>query len=739
MVFSTTNLFKNIPCPEGHSCTLTSCIFAHDLRPQDTQAAPGSSSQRAEERQESEPAAKRRRIAYDKAEDKPPSKADLIRNQLAKERTKPKSNPSASLKTEPTKPTPPSLTRSVSPPAKTNGKATSPQVAAANKTASASTAAKSTAVRAKETLNPRLVPNDPAGHAKRTIYLKHLHGEMARLNEMLIDRSKSGAVQFKAGLLLDDIELIQLALDEEEKLARGQGSVYGNVVKNRIAAYKKMKADDWIVYVKTTSLFTKKTAPPARHPGQPDPPKQINTGLTPDEEVAILPHLVINDQKPLAQFGYIPFPPTAVQAAEAAAAVEASKNYEICDRCTARFQMFPHRNEEGQLTSNGPCRHHPNRKVFPQRTKADTGPKEPYYPCCNEVVGSAGCTSTENHVFKASSPARLAAVLPFLLTPVNERPAVDGKGRRVGAVAFDCEMGYTTLGLELIRLTAVSWPQGEELVDVLVRPLGIVLDLNSRFSGVWPEDMANAVPYVSQRTPSPRPPPPPQLDGSATSSPPPPPPPLPIVDSPQKARELLCSFLTPGTPLIGHAIENDLNATRLCYPTVIDTVIIFPHPRGLPLRYGLRMLSAKHLSRQIQTGGERGHDSLEDARATGDLVRVKVGEKWRLLRGAGWEFVGGVLVPPKTGMAKGAGLEVEVEGRAESDGVLADGLVERAIKGGVRKRGRKRGGMDGAGDSTEEEEESVQRGNGLSAFLQRGKAEEGGGEHKLSAAYLEGE
>lgn len=667
---------------------------------------------------------KRRRIAYDKAEDKPPSRADLIRNQLANEPTKSTSDSQpASLKPEATKPIPSSLTRSVSPPPKANGKATSSQVAVgANKTPSA----KPTQSLSKETLNPRLVPNDPAGHAKRTLYLKYLHGEMARLNDLLIDRSKSGSVQFKAGLLLGDVELTQLALDEEEKLARGQGSVYGNVVKNRIAAYKKMKADDWIVYLKTTPLFTAKTAPPARQAGEPDPPKQIDTGLTPHEEVAILPHLVIKDQKPLAQFGYIPTPPTEEQAAEAAAAVETSKNYEICDRCTARFQMFPNRNEEGQLTSNGPCRHHPNRKVFPQRTKADMGPKEPYYPCCNEVVGVAGCTSTENHVFKASTPARLAAVLPFIVTPENENPARDGKGRRVGAVAFDCEMGYTTLGLELIRLTAVSWPQGEELVDVLVRPLGIVLDLNSRFSGVWPEDMANAIPYDdSHRITSL---PLPQLDDPTSDHQRPL---IPIVSSPQQARALLCSFLAPTTPLIGHAIENDLNATRLCHPTIIDTVMAFPHPRGLPLRYGLRMLSAKYLSRKIQQGGERGHDSLEDARATGDLVRVKVGEKWKVLRSSGWRIEDGRVVPPK-------GSGAVLESPADSDGALAERLVGRALNGGGKRR-RKRGGQgtDGAGDSTEEEEGGqVPEGNGLQALLQSGQSTD---KHQLSAAYLEGE
>jgi len=723
MVFSTTTLFKGVPCPEGEKCRLTSCIFAHDLRPQAAPAPSVAASQNARvtsnpEKRDSEPPAKRQRVTYAKAEDKPPSRADLIRNQLAKDKTQKATSATSSLKPEVAKPTPPSLTRAVSPPAKTNGKATLTTGATKGANVKSMTTVQPPL---KVTLNPRLIPNDPAGHAKRSQLLKLLHGEMARLNKAVIERSKT--VQFRPGLILHENEIIQIAVEEEAGFASTKGNVYGNVIKNRIGAYRKMMADDWIVHLKTTPLFKSKNAPPPRHPGQPDPPKAIETGLSPQEEVAVLSHLVVKDQKPLAQFGYVPTPPTPEQAAEAAAAVEASKNYEICDRCSARFQVFPNRNEEGLLTSNGPCRHHPNRKVFPQRTKADTGPKEPYYPCCNEVVGTVGCTTTAHHVYKASAPARMAAVLPFVTTPENEQLGKDRQGNKVGAVAFDCEMGYTTLGLELIRLTAISWPQGEELLDVLVRPLGIVLDLNSRFSGVFPEDIANAVPYDAYSTPKPPPPPPPaQLDGSAS---PPPPPPLPIVDSPQKARELLCSFLTPTTPLLGHAIENDLNAVRLCHQTIIDTVIIFPHPRGLPLRYGLRMLSAKHLGRQIQQGGERGHDSLEDAQATGDLVRVKVGEKWKLLRATGWTLVKGQLVPPPPPR------EGELEARRDSDGVLTEDMVERAMNGGAKRRKRKL--------SAEEKQE----GNGLKSFLERGgdgRAIGGGeavGEGGLSATYLE--
>ncbi|KAI7355330.1 hypothetical protein KC320_g2907 [Hortaea werneckii] len=703
MVFSTTTLFKGIPCPEGEKCRLTNCIFAHDLRKKD-EVQPDAPAHAREEptqktaaasKEQDEPPSKRRRVIYDKPEEKPPSRADQIRDQLAEIKShKPSVAPQNVEKTSNgAKASPASLTRTVSPPAKTNGTAGKP--ASANSVVTKPVLNDAGSVRPKPmpqkvSLNPRLIANDPVGHASRTRYLKLLHEMMANLNKAVHERAKT--VQFKDALLLSENEVVLLAVEEEEKIATVNGKVYANVIKNRIGAYKKMTNDSWIEHLKSLPLVQSKLGTVQKQgSGQPDRAKPVETGLKPEEELAILPHLVVKDQTPLAQFDYVPTPPTAEQAAEAAAAVEASKNYEVCERCSARFQIFPHRNDEGQVTTNGPCRHHPLRKAYPQRTKADTGPKEPYHPCCQALVGSLGCTETEHHVFKASTPARMAAVLPFISTPENDQPRKSKSGQKVGAIAFDCEMGYTTLGMEVIRVTAVVWPTGEELLDILVRPLGIVLDLNSRFSGVFPEDITNAILYSPTTD---------QNDHTTPQNPDPnlsSPQPLPIVPSPQEARTHLLTYLTPSTPLIGHAIENDLSAIRLCHPTIIDTVLCFPHPRrGLPMRLGLRHLAEKFLQRAIQQGGpERGHDSLEDARATGDLVRVKVREVWRRLRAEGWGF-----------------------------GVVREGGEWGLV--GPEKGRRKRRRESGGGGVGELEEEGV------------GGAGVGGlGEHRLTEAYLE--
>lgn len=280
------------------------------------------------------------------------------------------------------------------------------------------------------------------------------------------------------------------------------------------------------------------------------------------------------------------------------------------------------------MTTGGQCTHHAGKLVYPPRKKTDrvTGAKDPYYSCCNEPVGtSAGCTTKETHVFKVSEAKRLASILQFKETPTD--PA---KGPQQ-PVCFDCEMGYTTQGLELIRLTAVSWPRGKELLDILVRPIGEILDLNSRFSGIFPEHYAKAVPYGTDIAAL--------EEGKVT-------PRMQVVESPAAARDLVFQFLQPDTPLIGHAIDNDLNACRIIHPAIIDTVLLYPPAGGLPNRMALKTLSRKFLDRDIQMGGNRGHDSKEDSVATGDLVRVKAAEVWKRLKAKGWVVQELKLVPP---------------------------------------------------------------------------------------------
>ncbi|KAK3953786.1 hypothetical protein QBC32DRAFT_111656 [Pseudoneurospora amorphoporcata] len=506
-----------------------------------------------------------------------------------------------------------------------------------------------------ETLNPRMLKGvAPATFEFRFRALTMLHEQLARLNKDM--EKAAGKDEESKKLVLTPQELIWLSLDLEEKIAMDKPAIYNNVIKNRITGYKKMTPKQWkeerLAEIKEEQRKAAATQAGSKKQALLGPPKVIKTGLTPQEEIAFLPHLLTSITE-LAQHGYVPKPPSEEEVKKAREGIEAAMGWEVCDRCTKRFQVFPGRREEdGALTTGGPCTYHWGRLLYPERNPTSTAQQEMTYKCCKQLAGdSTGCTSCSTHVFTIKSPARLATIVPFMETPEN--PSVP-KDR---AVCFDCEMCYTVNGLELVRLTAVNWPDGKELLDILVRPMGEILDLNSRFSGVWPEDLINAEPWkpvapldpavdpVTDNGPTTKSP---QSNQGRKK--------MQRVDSLSVARDLLFSLISPTTPLIGHGLENDLNAMRICHPTLIDTVLLFPHKKLLPYRYGLKVLMEWKLNKAIQVepdadaaadGKLLGHDSAEDARAAGELVRYMIQEKWADMKRKGWTLKEGGFVPPK--------------------------------------------------------------------------------------------
>lgn len=699
-------LLKSLPCPAGDACTAFQCLFKHEK----------DGARAADER------SKRQKVA---------SKPPLAENVPASARLQTSSGPQAAspenrqgsheLKGGGKGDAVPhhqmtlaSLKRQVSPPplkrkmpVNSPGGPQSPQTPPAKKLAASAppfspssagssvTKATSTPQERKsppkktESLNPRHVKAAPAAHDVRFRLLKLLHDQLARLNSELKRDAKDDEME----LVLSDQDLIQMALDEEERIATQQTPIYRNVISARVMSLKKTTVVQW--KAERTKEVEKRralAAPSSSDPSTPLPaqavlgePKVITTGLTPAQEVLFAASHLTTPIETLTSYGYVARPPTEAEVAAAREAEQESKGWEVCDRCRQRFQVFESRREDlgGRITSPGTCTYHPGKAYWPDRQPGDRTPAGVAgplrrYRCCGEAVGdSAGCQKSDTHVFKTTDPKRLAALWNFVETPW---PAEDKAGTvpHDRAVAFDCEMGYTAKGMELIRLTAVSWPQGEELLDVLVRPFGEVLDLNSRYSGVWPEDYAAAEPWVPPQTDrraeedddrassssdssgggarldmvdsdeedevvlkrrDVKKPVAPSTKAQETKQPQRKR--LKVVPSPAVARDLLFSLLTPSTPLIGHGLENDLNATRIVHPVLIDTILLYPHRRGLPMRHGLRTLAAQHLGRAIQLethedGPFKGHDSAEDARAAGDLVRLRVMERWAAMQREGW-------------------------------------------------------------------------------------------------------
>ncbi|RKF71332.1 RNA exonuclease 3 [Golovinomyces cichoracearum] len=472
----------------------------------------------------------------------------------------------------------------------------------------------------KEALNPRaLKVPAPASHDLRYRLLMALYSQFLRLNSEL-DKEN---LDKKAMLLLSDQDLVTKALEFEEETAISSPLVYANLIKNKILIYKRMTVKQWAeerakeVSRAKSSANSESLSLALNGSDRSNESQEIfETGLSPEEDLEILLTLK-TDLSGLSNHGYVTVAPTDEEIEIARKGVETSKGWELCDRCKNRFEVFPGRREaDGALTSGGTCTYHYGKSYFSDppagiiRTK-----REKKYRCCGQSVGdSPGCTTASCHVFKVSEVKRLASILNFQTTPENSI-----QEKNIRPVCIDGEMGYTVHGLELIRLTATSWTDGKDLFDILVRPLGPILDLNSRYSGVYPEDMASALPWGSDT----------KINKDKNNSK------LPIVSSPAAARSLLFSYLSPKTPLIGHGLENDLNAVRIIHPTVIDTALLFPHKLGLPYRNSLKALAFKYLKRVIQKEEKSGsnsenkdirlgHDSREDAIAAGDLVKYAI-------------------------------------------------------------------------------------------------------------------
>ncbi|KAF2225468.1 hypothetical protein BDZ85DRAFT_66892 [Elsinoe ampelina] len=166
------------------------------------------------------------------------------------------------------------------------------------------------------------------------------------------------------------------------------------------------------------------------------------------------------------------------------------------------------------------------------------------------------------------------------------------QGRRV--LLMDCEMVSTvTDRFALARISLVDW-DGAVVLDELVKPPDPVKDYLTPYSGITKAMMDTAT--------------------------------LTLQDIQRKLEEIV----TPQTILAGHSLDSDFRALKISYPFVVDTTLLYPHPKGPPQKSSLKWLTQKYLSREIQGNAIKGHDSVEDAKAVLDLVRQKCekGKSW---------------------------------------------------------------------------------------------------------------
>ncbi|KAE9373135.1 hypothetical protein N431DRAFT_406473 [Stipitochalara longipes BDJ] len=259
-------------------------------------------------------------------------------------------------------------------------------------------------------------------------------------------------------------------------------------------------------------------------------------------------------------------------------------------------------------------------------------------------------------------------------------------GRNI--LAMDCEMCMTgETEFSLTRISLVGW-DGSVVMDELVKPAKPITNYVTQYSGITEQMLA------------------------------------PVTTTLQDIQKKLLEILTPRTILIGHSLNSDLTALKITHPFIIDTAVIYPHPRGPPLKSSLKWLASKYLNREIQkghgtTGPGAGHDSIEDARTCLDLVKQKCekGKEWgtsdaqgenifkRVARtGVKYKNQGGSAVPSlldgKSSAAidwgdprKGPGAAANFPIGCKSDEEVMEGVI-RAVKGDPDGKEIPGGGVD---------------------------------------------
>jgi RNA exonuclease 1 len=233
-----------------------------------------------------------------------------------------------------------------------------------------------------------------------------------------------------------------------------------------------------------------------------------------------------------------------------------------CKRCNKTFQITS--KSFLYSPSNSECVFHWGKLRSMRFNKSI----EQKYSCCSGDLNSGGC-ETGKHVYDGDYDGNSEGknILGYIET-IKNSISDDTKSKSSSNIfALDCEMCYTTKGLELARVSIVDINL-KEVYESIVKPECQVLDYNTRWSGLTEESLRNCNKNINQ------------------------------------VQNELLKFLNRDSILIGHSLDSDFKALKLIHKTVIDTSCVFPHKMGPPIKRALRNLMSEYLQKTIQEDGK---------------------------------------------------------------------------------------------------------------------------------------
>lgn len=230
-----------------------------------------------------------------------------------------------------------------------------------------------------------------------------------------------------------------------------------------------------------------------------------------------------------------------------------NSNDRYCARCGTLFDL----GHFDDLSVRDACNYHAKSPGFLRGSTVNA------HRCCQQPSGSPGCMYANHHV--ADTPMEASALSGYVRTIAKPDEYRAVRDRDV--FALDCEMCYTTAGLELTRVTVVDFGR-RTVYDALVRPDNRVVDYNTTYSGITEEMLA------------------------------------PVRRTLRDVQAALLTMFHARTVLIGHSLESDLKALKLIHDVVVDTSVLFPHKLGPPKKRALKTLCIENLGRIIQESGE---------------------------------------------------------------------------------------------------------------------------------------